>query len=135
MYSVPDQGVTIDVSDQPLYAKSKEIQWCVPGYEESKYFAMIGFLHCEKVSFGGLVQWERFKKPKYPNDVHIRHSATRPVFRLQVSGEFIKLISDVATQSCEGKAGEWYCSANGPGKPLGRSSWKCYDVCPPHHKG
>ena len=42
--------VTVDVADEPLYARSKEVQLMVPGYDKSNYFPMMGAFHIEKVT-------------------------------------------------------------------------------------
>ena len=44
--------VTVDVSDEPLYARCKEIQWFYPQeYGKSTYFPLMGGFHIEKVRF------------------------------------------------------------------------------------
>ena len=45
----PDQKLTVDVSDAPLYALSKQIQFSLPGYDLNTYFPMMGDLHVEQV--------------------------------------------------------------------------------------
>ena len=45
----PDQQVTVDVKDQPLYALSKLLQFVDPKYGLDKYFVMMGPLHVEQV--------------------------------------------------------------------------------------
>ena len=38
-----------DVSDQPVYALTKEVQWKMPNeFGEHQYFAMLGGLHIEQ---------------------------------------------------------------------------------------
>ena len=41
--------VCVDVADQPLFARSKEIQWHVAGYDKARYIPMMGAFHVEKV--------------------------------------------------------------------------------------
>jgi len=45
----PDQKLTVDVSDAPLYALSKQIQFSIPGYDLTTYLPMMGDLHVEQV--------------------------------------------------------------------------------------
>ena len=44
----PQQVMTVDCSDQPIYALSKIIQWEYPEFAFPKYFALFGALHIEK---------------------------------------------------------------------------------------
>ena len=45
----PDQKLTVDVSDCPLYALSKQIQFAIEGYDLNSYLPMMGDLHIEQV--------------------------------------------------------------------------------------
>ena len=55
----PQQLTTVDCSDQPLYAVSKNSQWLCPKFAVPRYVALFGGLHIEKamlVARGNLIR-------------------------------------------------------------------------------